>query len=253
MKKEQIIGKCLLCLEEKLLLSKSHIIPSFFFERFIKQKSNSNKIVKLDLHTLQHVSSPNQCFESGILCHDCDNKTLSYYEDYSSKLLFGSLSKRTGLNFKSQNNVCLFSNVDYSKFKLFCLSLMWRVSISSLFPETKLDAYLEERIRKAVLNKELISEDDLPIEVWYYLHCNETIPMEMILSPQIREFSESEIDFCFIGGGLYIRIMLKDEGIPKMNFSLFENGELKVRLAPCDSMKNLINKMLPKPLPSKFD
>lgn len=65
-----------------------------------------------------------------ILCSECDNR-LGRYEDYASLIFKGGES----INIKSEkgNGIVIhhISGIDYKKFKLFLLSLLWKTSISS--------------------------------------------------------------------------------------------------------------------------
>ena len=65
--------------------------------------------------------------EKGLFCGECENDLLGQLDDYSATIL-----KHQSTSDKF-DKVVLFDNYDYSKLKLFCVSLVWRASKHSFF------------------------------------------------------------------------------------------------------------------------
>ena len=118
------MGICHLCRKEKPLIKKSHILSEFlhanlFDEHHKLQKFQISEMAKAN----PRVSKPSSgSYEGNLLCNDCDNTTLSRYEDYVAKALsMGfkaeknpkcNMEKRNGVNFID------ISNLDFTKTKL---------------------------------------------------------------------------------------------------------------------------------------
>ncbi len=58
----------------------------------------------------------------------------------------------------------VLQNLDYKKFKLFLLSLLWRMSVTTLgfFANVSLGQKHEEKIRKALLDEDPLQPEDYP-------------------------------------------------------------------------------------------
>jgi len=108
-------------------------------------------------------------FEKSILCANCDNERLSNLERYASSTIF----KLDSLNRKPQIitedivahdglRSVRYHNLDYSKIKLFLLSILWRAHISSnpFFESVQLGKYAE-KIRIMLMNNDAGGEDFL--------------------------------------------------------------------------------------------
>lgn len=142
-------GICKLCLQEKYLCKESHIIPSSLY----KLLHGPNKLlVYIDDHGSKF--KYNSEYEGGILCEECDNYILGKLDDYAAKFLHGGFKTKSSPHPKYiDGRECLVfeddSNYNYSQFKTFLLSLLWRASISSrpFFKAIKLSPKVEEDLR----------------------------------------------------------------------------------------------------------
>ena len=141
--------KCYLCLEEKELLKKSHIIPNFMYEGLFDEK---HFMAKVEVESWKITGKlPNGVYDKNILCAKCDNQRIGSLETYGSKILKGgAFSKEEQPTFQVRNNenVTIFDiqKVDYVKFKLFLLSILWRGHISKheFFESIDLGPYAEK-------------------------------------------------------------------------------------------------------------
>jgi hypothetical protein len=99
--------------------------------------------------------SPNGPSEK-LLCEDCDGE-LGIYDEYALKIF---IDGDPSFHPHSNNQALLFNNVDYKKMKLFVLSLLWRMSISSvdIFQKVYLGSF-EEKIRRIILSGDTSKED----------------------------------------------------------------------------------------------
>ncbi len=140
---------CRLCDGEKPL-KESHIIPRFFYKS-MEWKGNNFRYQILGAHSNRVITDQGGIKER-LLCEDCEQK-FSRFENYVSKTLYGGLE----LTFsKLSNRRWLISGLDYNKFKLFQLSILWRASVSSqeFFKSIRLGEKHESEIRKMLLDQD---------------------------------------------------------------------------------------------------
>lgn len=157
---------CKLCQEDTKLLKKSHIIPDFMYKEIYDEKHFLYRGSAKNLDKMQTV--PTGEYDSNILCKNCDNEIIGSYESYGSGVFFDGLPQSNCPTFKSGKindiHVTLFENLEYDKFKLFLLSLLWRASISNrkFFKNVNLGDD-EERIRKLLLSGKAGNDSSYPI------------------------------------------------------------------------------------------
>lgn len=114
---------CALCRRSKPLLE-SHIIPEFLYKPLYDSKHR--------LFRLSTGEKPKRAFEQKglrerLLCEDCEGR-FSRYEKYAKEVLFGG----TVVQVASSAPQGFEFRVDYGRFKLFELSLLWRVGVTTL-------------------------------------------------------------------------------------------------------------------------
>ena len=104
-------------------LRNSHIIPEFLFKPLYDSKHR--------FHVLSTVlDSPNRYEQKGIreklLCQSCET-LLSKHEGYARTVLFGG----TEISVRKEDGNYIIGDIDYKKFKLFQISILWRAGISN--------------------------------------------------------------------------------------------------------------------------
>ena len=208
------MAKCKLCQQDKKLIKKSHIIPDFFYKEsgLYNEKHQLHKI-----ETQEFAKSgkfgyiPTGDYEGGILCKECDNELIGSLETYGRKVLFGGLSQNEFIdckNFKNPNDGFEYSicqNVDYKKFKLFLLSILWRSCITKrdVFKEAEIPESDLEKIRLMLLNNEPGELKEFPIIILSYLN-DETMPKDLIFQPIKSITPEKSLITFLLGGFVFI-------------------------------------------------
>lgn len=195
MKSASKVEVCKLCLKEAELRN-SHIIPEFIHEQLYDSKHRAFQLSnKLEKPRLMQKGEREQ-----LLCMECETK-LSRWENYAQKLLYDRESLPV-VETKHAEYIS-YSRVEYSEFKLFQLSLLWRASVSTLdfFSSVKLGPH-EERIR-------LMLMDENPGKDWEYC-CSLTAIIhegelyEGMTSPmRLRTPDEGHIFYRFLIAGYY--------------------------------------------------
>ena len=158
---------CHLCLKKIPLIKKSHILSNFLYSSL---RDTDNAMISFKNSNLsQPTTIYTGVFEEGLLCSNCDNKVIGRYELYASQVIRAQ-SGMSGINitfFKDNTGVEKYAKlegIDYKKFKLFLLSIIWRSSISKrdFFKKIKLDPGDEEKLRKMIIEEDPGKPDDFP-------------------------------------------------------------------------------------------
>ena len=222
--------KCKLCNKDKKLIKKSHIIPEFMYQDLFDEKHRIFEVlIKPDL---QLKKKPRQSggYDKNILCENCDNKILGSLERYASLALYGGIELM--IDTKSNKNTSTYINVkgiDFEKFKLFLLSILWRASISNLpiFQNVKLGNH-ENIIRNKIFTHNPGSSFEYPCAIFTYLH-NTKIPNQIVAEPGCIKNGEQQIYAFLIGGNLFVYFTNADVNTEWVQHcTVKENGEMNI-------------------------
>lgn len=198
---------CKLCLEDKPLLKKSHIIPRFMFDGLFDK---DHKIVEINSQNIENPKLMSDAhYDKDILCAECDNDVIGAFESYASKALFGkgNPGKDKVPTITHENNdglvSLIFNNLDYTKTKLFLLSILWRAHISSnsFFEEIDLGTYAE-RIRQMIYHNNAGLDDELETCLLAFSpDC--PMPVESVIAPRQMKKNGNCFYSFFINGIMY--------------------------------------------------
>lgn len=115
--------RCALCLTDVSALCRSHIIPEFFYKKIYDDKNRFDVFS----HRQNGPILPQQQkgLRQRLLCSDCEN-LLSGWEVYSKRVLFGGVE----LGSSDRGDHMEYIGLDYHKFKLFQMSMLWRMGVA---------------------------------------------------------------------------------------------------------------------------
>jgi hypothetical protein len=184
-------------------------------------------IVKFD--TMKVIGrKPTGIYDKNILCAKCDNQIIGNYESYSSKVLHGGkFSER--LKFKITNysqdkgaGKISVENIDYKKFKLFLLSMLWKghLSRNEFFKNVDLGNKYSEQIRTMLLNEDPGKETDF--ETMIVMYKKDFLPAKMLVPPRKFRMDNSICYLIHIQG---VSFIYKVSSGHKLDY--FENAKLK--------------------------
>lgn len=115
---------CCLCLKSAKLVN-SHVISEFLYSPMYDP---NHRFFAISCDP----SVNDRLFQKGLreimLCENCDNKILSAYENYARRVLHGGESIQTAVD----GNDFRIWGLDYTRLRLFFISLLWRMSVSTL-------------------------------------------------------------------------------------------------------------------------
>lgn len=189
--------RCQLCFEDKPLLKKSHIIPSFMYKGLWGTK---HRLIAVNLsNPKEHKKMRTGYYDSDILCAKCDNEVLGKLESYVNDNIYQPHPKRSTsiaswLPGNQTELPCLrIANLDYHLVKLFYLSILWRSHLSKqpFFDTIRLTHEDAEQIRQMILTGDAGSEDRYEVVILDIL-TDEPRPTKAIFDPMKMETAAEE-------------------------------------------------------------
>lgn len=130
-------GICKLCKLEKELIRKSHIIPDFLYRNsgMFDEKHRLLSFSKEDVaNNIKPKYEQTGVYDGNILCANCDNVVIGQYEKYASQIIYSeNLNEETQIECDEYlDSVTLYSvckGIDYKKYRLFLLSILFRACV----------------------------------------------------------------------------------------------------------------------------
>jgi len=191
-------GTCKLCLKENVKLSESHIITEFLYKNIYEEKHRLKILSTIDKFTKKFEYKG---IKERLLCEDCERLLNDKYEKYcffalnNMKMEIISVDKRKVVG------------LDYKRFKLFLLSILWRASVSKhvAFKNVSLGPH-EEKIRKMVINDDAGKYDKYGI-FFIEMITDEKRNIEMIVCPTMMKIDGATIYKGIWGGFMWLYII----------------------------------------------
>lgn len=180
-----------------------------------------------------------------LLCKECESK-ISTWEKYAGETLYGGKQpeyvKETG---EWYGEHALFTGIDYKKFKLLLLSILWRASVTKLdeFSQVNLGPH-EERIRKMLFEEDPGDEDD------YGLHTTaviwEKIAVRGLVFPPSPVRVRHHNCYRILIGSFLHHFFISKHNIPAGIRALFLNrsNELRVLIRKADEIPFLMDNLM---------
>jgi len=205
---------CHLC-HTSSLLKKSHIVTNSIFS-FVRDKTMNNRFYEIGGKTENIVQDGPKEY---LLCDKCEQK-IGRYEKYYKEAVHLS---GHGIEIIQDDRIAIIGNLDYKRVKLFLLSILWRMSISSLpqFANVSL-ANNEDVIRKIILEEKPGKSCEYPIAALIPL-INGKMEESWMCFPIISDHPHGTVYYMIIGGILYsISMTQQDKCFHK--YLLYESG-----------------------------
>ncbi|MBI1387148.1 MAG: hypothetical protein GC154_01700 [bacterium] len=229
-------AECQLCHKSENLCN-SHIIPEFFYEQ-MKLYDNKHRFNVLSTEPARHRPTEQKGIRERLLCKQCEGK-LSAWENYARRVLYGDESIRITTN-KPKVIEC---TIDYKIFKLFQLSLLWRVGISNQdgFSSVKLGEH-GDGLRRMLFDETPGSTESYGCIILYST-VNTEITSNMIHCMGMSKVDSVECARLLLGGFFWL-FFLSESAIDPRQKELFlqDSGHLrilKINQDPNDYIKKL--------------
>lgn len=238
---------CNLCKEEKTLIETSHIISDFLHKELYDENHRLLKFHPKELTkpNPKIETPPSATYDGGILCNKCDNEVIGKYETYISNVLKDNLSVKNKLFFRKIKNIhgvniLEIENLNYTKTKLFLLSLLWRAHLSSNpeFSSVKLGPYAD-KIRIQIFNGIASDEEDLQITIF---SLEKSGGFSTFIGSPIKHKIEHATYYSMLILGYVILFHLKESKMSNdlKKFRLQESGKLAIWELPKDMVSKFV-------------
>ncbi len=216
---------CRLCALEKGLRN-SHIIPEFLYKPLYDDKHRAQRLFNTDDKPEYKRLRPLQKgLREKLLCSDCEQLLNDRYEKYFKKRWFDEKALPRKLN---DGVTWKVRNLDYHKFKLFHLSVLFRASVSSLpeYQQVTLGPH-EENIRKIIFNNTSCSDREYVILCHAITKSNSEIQYGLITNPFKLRQPTRHISYGFCFGGCIWYYIVDSRAISEYSsFMLNSKGDL---------------------------
>jgi hypothetical protein len=212
--------KCALCKTESPLKN-SHIISEFFYKNLYDKIHRFNVITSDPL--ISEDFKQKGVYEK-LLCGDCEQR-FSEWEKYAKE----SFGDGVGVKIERKGKLFRFSNLDYVKFRLFLLSLLWRMGASRLnfFSLVELGDKHSEILRLALLKAD-------PLEPLQYPCLISAVSLKgefhrSWISQPIHTKSDGKHCHCIVVNGLLFSFFVTSHPLPSVFSEVCINKKTKCR------------------------
>ena len=224
--------KCKLCQKDKKLLRKSHIISDFLYKDLFDSKHRLYEALLTPDYQIQSKIKQSGGYDENILCENCDNKIIGNLERYASLVLFGGVDLSIKPESKEIKSIYLdVEGIDYRKFKLFLLSILWRAGISTLpiFQNVNLNEH-QEVLRERLLKNDPGNSSEYPCAIFSYLH-HHKIAHQIIAEPKVIRNNGNQIyAYVFLISGIMFVFFTHtdDKAAWVQSCTINEKGEMRL-------------------------
>ncbi len=184
--------KCALCLNDKKLLD-SHIFPEFLYKPLYDE---NHKFLRVSTNPKTRTKKSPKGITERLLCSECEGK-IGKYEDYASKVLNVRIDEPKIFSDRFE-----FQGIDYQRFKLFQISLLWRAHITTREEYSAINL----GIKHSEIMRRMIFEGK-PGKLYEYGCIVSCVPeifddMKLIIIPPIRRRISGHRSYLSVFGGL---------------------------------------------------
>jgi hypothetical protein len=228
--------KCALCLRERDLCQ-SHIFPEFFY----KPMYENRRYFQISTDPSKKITTRQKGIWETLLCKECEGR-LSRLEDYARRVMYDGIE----IGITKHAGKIVVHGLDYDRFKLFQMSLLWRAGVSKRpeFKNVSLGAH-EERLRLRIFN----TDPGKPHEYGCTIICMPSLQKEitgLIISPE-RVRTDGQWWYRTMLGGMWWLFLVSGQrqGLAAHNIFLTPDGKMPVFFENKHSV-NLIRKLAAK-------
>ena len=176
--------KCLLCGKNKKLCE-AHIFPKWCFKALYPNNKIEGKSLVMISDSQNYTKRKRDGIkDSNILCGDCDSKILGELDDYAKGIIIDISPKL--IKEVDNSKILFFENINSNKFKLFFLSILWRMAISRLeeFRNISLPDKFIAELKSRIINQDGGNIDDFSVLITKYdSYKNKKVVEKYVASP----------------------------------------------------------------------
>ena len=241
-----VLMECKLCKKDFANLENSHVIPEWIYKPLYNEK---HKFIEINSNNFKKLKPEQKGYREKLLCKCCEAK-FSKWETNAKKDLEDITNKKSKfLEITQLSNKFLFvENISYDYLKKFILSILWRMSVTSLeqFKGIKLGVF-EENLRGLL-------DADMEIDTFTYpimvrqLQVSGKHYKDVIMGVEKGRIQNKYIFQSFVAYGYMFDVVVSKLRFPS-NFSellLNQNGRMPVELTDVMSLphdERLLNRL----------
>ena len=227
------IMKCKLCQLDKKLC-RSHIIPESAYKplydnehRCLQISNIKKKQPMLQIGLREH-----------LLCKECEEH-LNKYDSYFADLWYQNGKAPSNAN----KELISINKIDYHRFKLFHMSVLWRAGVASRKEFSTVDLGLhEEKLRKLILDDNPGDPNQYAVFGYFLTSPDNRQVYQALVVPPIKFELDGMTGFCFVFGGCQWRYILASSiDIKQYPFIFQKDGSLHLLRVPIDQYNPVMN------------
>ena len=195
---------CKFCGQEKKLI-KAHIIPRHFYLNY-----ENETFAAINAKTGEWKQCKTGTYDKNILCSDCDNDILRKFEQEAYRILLTDIYNHA--EYKYNQNILyhlMEKDFDYTLFRKFFISVLWRASISQLEEYSNIDLGPYENIALNILKNKMNDEKLFKVLIFKYPQGLDNNSIVYLLKAKTKH----EI-YCLSMAGYFILIFINEKNIP---------------------------------------
>lgn len=207
--------KCKLCLKDRALRN-SHVVPEFMYTPLYDDKHRFHVVSASEPGRKKREQKG---LREKLLCQECETK-LSVYERYVSQVFSGAIPAQSERN----GDLVKIKGLDYTHFKLFGLSILWRAGVSrnKYFEKVRLGPH-EESLRKLVAENNPGNPDQYGFFLSPIVHNGQEVK-DLMVQPTYSRLG-GHLCYRFVFGGLVWVFVVSTHSPPKVFRNTFINLE----------------------------
>lgn len=221
-----VLQICKLCGKPEKLI-KAHIIPKWAYNDIKKNNHFFELKVPVEAGNFKNRKMQDGYKDSNILCKKCDGDVIGAYDKYGKEFFdqdFKSQIKRGIASSGKKRAYIKIQDFDYTKLKLFLLSVLWRASTST-HCSVDLGKY-ENLIKNMLLNDNVTDENIFQIILLTWESPKTGHVYEKSILGFCKEKNGDAMCYCFTMAGFEVRIKVSKakSGIHIEGLNISPNG-----------------------------
>lgn len=215
-----MIPKCKLCGRAEKLCQ-SHVIPEFVFKPIYDEKHRMRELTDRRKNT----RALQKGLREPLLCEGCEQHINTWKRYFKEAWYDHQLGPH-----RAPDDLIVVRGLDYSKFRLFHLSVLWRAGVATRreFAQVTLGPH-EPRLRKMLLNADPGSEELYPLFAYLLVFGNDnSVCSKMVgICHRVRISGQWGYQFLF-GGAVWNHIVSSHDAPQHAGYRFNTLGELRL-------------------------
>lgn len=224
-------GTCRLC-EQQHELCLSHAVPKSAFRPALRE--GSGKAIALIDDETTPIQFSSDTWDVYLLCKDCEDTLNRKYDTYGIDVLKGGVG-----DVRRSRYGVTFTGLDRQRLRMFCLSVLWRVSVShhDHYSNICLPHSLTRELHHALKQGLKVRNSIFTVAIYRLTDSNpEGFSYEslrsLVMAPIMRRFRNGCISICYVFFGFLVEIFLSKLPVKFMKKPGILTGASPIFMAP---------------------